>query len=170
MHLRCERSPSPLLWLLSWHPHSFAALRLSHRKTDALPPGLAACHRTRWWGPLQDIQNPNQHTSKKKKLVFRRKLCFAQKLAININPRDEYCWRKMWASLQSHQVSCTFKSAWVTTHQRNSQCARRWCTCLPDIWRCDLCFWLRRVRWRSSGKWAHTLECCHESWELWGKI
>lgn len=51
----------------------------------------------------------------------------------------------------------------LVTHQRNSQCVRRWCTYLPDIWRSGPCSWQQHVQWRWSGRWAHTSGCCHES-------
>lgn len=108
---------SPLLRPLSWHPRSSEATRHSHRKTTALPPDHAACHQTHLWVSLQDNDHKVSKTLQQAQVSW-QKCGVAQKLAININPRDEYCWRKIWASLQLYQVNC--KPTWVTTAQVSS--------------------------------------------------
>lgn len=159
---------SPPSQPLASRPRSFEARRQSRRKTGALLPARAACHQTQMWGVLQESK-----CLRKPKLArfqyVNSYVAFAQELAFNTNPRDEYCWRKIWASLQLRHVNCelTPDNSAHFAHQRNSRCVRRWYTCWPDIWRCGLCSLLQRVRWKSSGRWVHTWGCYHVSLGLW---
>lgn len=128
---------SPLLQPLSWHPRSCEALPQSHRMTGALPPVHAACHQTRLWVPLQDrnvLMKKNRQPITTN-LLTKTRLC--SEISYQHQPRGWILLTKnisINAITANKKLSVSDTAAQIhSTHQRNSRCVRRWCTCWRDI-------------------------------------